>query len=614
MTGVDQAAFGVQDISNVLADKLIPTVTVHNRLEGRPRTMAFDRALRAELRDPLWMLTRQWQVGEFEGDDAGSPVQAKLAVERTELRHYRAREGTVTPFDDALPLEAQVERRPVRLRAGDRPMSLDLRVLAGRRWLRLVADLPTDYRQQFLDAYPVEAPDPALAADADQVAHPETWQTVAAFAGRSMDGGALYLHLRAGGRPYDELPGVSGTDEAALDERATRFLVWFAQLLPSPATDGEDAWDPNRLEYRFSCSAPEREGETVYTAEQYHGGHLDWWAFDVDPDAAPLGTDTLPDQPPVCTIIPTPVSFAGMPNTRWWAFEDNRVNLGDVDAATTDVAKLLFLEFAVVYANDWFLVPLALPTGSVTRVRGLAVTTVFGERVWIDPAGAGPDDDWQRWSMFNVSVRGQHGEPADTRLLLPPTVPKIQESEPLEEVLLIRDEMANMVWGVERVVPMPTGDSRAGGEAARETLEVFTRLAGTSQTDPSEPVASVRYEMMSSVPEHWIPFIPVHVEGDNREVQLQRAGLPRAVSGAPAKVRPRTSLLRHGLDDATPAAYLIPEEEVPRSGTRITQTFQRTRWHGGRTVTWLGVRRTAGRGEGSSGLAFDRVIDTPKQS
>jgi hypothetical protein len=29
-----------------------------------PRTTDFDRALRAEVRAPLWLLARQWQVGE----------------------------------------------------------------------------------------------------------------------------------------------------------------------------------------------------------------------------------------------------------------------------------------------------------------------------------------------------------------------------------------------------------------------------------------------------------------------------------------------------------------------------------------------------------------------
>ncbi|MGH3974222.1 MAG: hypothetical protein ACRDS9_12990 [Pseudonocardiaceae bacterium] len=44
---------------DVLAARGAPTVVVWNRLEGRPRTTGFDRALRAEIRDPLWMLTRQ---------------------------------------------------------------------------------------------------------------------------------------------------------------------------------------------------------------------------------------------------------------------------------------------------------------------------------------------------------------------------------------------------------------------------------------------------------------------------------------------------------------------------------------------------------------------------
>lgn len=56
---------------------------------------------------------------------------------------------------------------------------------------------------------------------------------------------------------------------------------------------------------------------------------------------------------------------------------------------------------------------------------------------------------------------------------------------------------------------------------------------------------------MNTVPENWIPFVPVHLEGDNREIQLQRAAMPRILEGGPKppkKVRPRTVLLREGLD------------------------------------------------------------------
>ena len=42
-------------------------------------------------------------------------------------------------------------------------------------------------------------------------------------------------------------------------------------------------------------------------------------------------------------------------------------------------------------------------------------------------------------------------------------------------------------------------------------------------------MAPVRYQVMNSVPENWIPFIPVHVPNNNREIQLQRVAMPRVL-------------------------------------------------------------------------------------
>ena len=58
-------------------------------------------------------------------------------------------------------------------------------------------------------------------------------------------------------------------------------------------------------------------------------------------------------------------------------------------------------------------------------------------------------------------------------------------------------------------------------------------------------------------------------------------------------------------------ARFLPEEEVPRAGALVTQRFRRTRWRDGRAWLWLGVRKQTGRGEGSSGLAFDQILDLP---
>jgi len=58
-----------------------------------------------------------------------------------------------------------------------------------------------------------------------------------------------------------------------------------------------------------------------------------------------------------------------------------------------------------------------------------------------------------------------------------------------------------------------------------------------------------------------------------------------------------------------PLAYFIHEEEVPRSGVIVSQSFQRTRWANGEVFVWLGMKKETGKGEGSSGLGFDQLVD-----
>ena len=117
---------------------------------------------------------------------------------------------------------------------------------------------------------------------------------------------------------------------------------------------------------------------------------------------------------------------------------------------------------------------------------------------------------------------------------------------------------------------------------------------------------------MRSVPEHWIPFVPVHIPGDTREVQLRRAAMPRLIEGLPAeRIRPRTTLVREGLDKLPAEPLNLHEEEVPRAGATVSQSFQRVRWYGGETFVWFGARKQTGRGEKSSGLAFDQIRPKP---
>jgi hypothetical protein len=614
----------IEHIANVLnAKRVCPTITLWNRLEGRPRTHEFDRALKAEIRDPLWMLTRQWQMGEFKGDDAGSPIKAKVHVETTQITKYRPGVGAVQEFPDVLPLEAQVEQRPVPMAAGEQKLSYDLRVLIGRRWFRLAAGVEPGLSAKFIAAYPIAMPDPDAAAEVAVTGNRAAWSHLAALSGRVMDGYALYTRLKENpaNHSHDGIALDNAGSAAALEALEEGFTAWFERLILQPDAQTPTAWQPPHLEYQFEVSAPRGLAEQHLVADEYFHGHLDWYNLDISPERNGL-PPIDPAPPPVDveaahtrSFIPVPISFDGMPHTRWWAFEDGLTNFGDITPDTTEVNKLLLMEFALVFANDWFLMPFTVPAGTIAKVRGVTVTNTFGERTWIEPSGSGNDQDWQRWTMYSLSTKGDRDVPADLSLVVVPSVPKIQESEPVEGVHLVRDEVANLVWGIETVVSSPTGAPMSGRRAALDSRQALTRIAKDQfppgpEEDILENTAAIRYQLMTKVPENWIPFIPVHIDNDRREVQLRRAAMPRIIEDTDypvEKIRPRTQILRPGLDPAPNTTYDLYEEEVSRVGTYVSQSFQRTRWYDGQVVTWLGVHKTIGRGERSSGLGFDKI-------
>ena len=163
-----------ENLQDVIAGTVrIPTTVVFNRLEGRPRRKDFARALKAEVRDPLWMLTRQWQFGEFLGEDAGSPVAAKVAWKTDAPNEVRTPGGAEQPYDPDVPLETLVEALPVPLTLAGRLHNADLRLTLGRRWQQFLDTngLGAAVVSAFRDAYPFIPPDPAVEADHPITAH-----------------------------------------------------------------------------------------------------------------------------------------------------------------------------------------------------------------------------------------------------------------------------------------------------------------------------------------------------------------------------------------------------------------------------------------------------------
>lgn len=597
----------------VLSDRFRPAVTNWNRLEGRPRREAFDRSLRAEIRDALWMACRQWQLGEFNGEDAGSAIKAKTQVDVARLNRYAVHDQAAGGYDERLPLETRVEREPLHF-------DLLTRAQIGRHWFKLLA-AAGDFRALYLARFGFAAPPAQSEEETHLRSDRHASQIWSALAGRVVDGKRLLDAMRSQTNEHNTWLASAVPDTTTRQRilaAAAAFRTWFARVYSEPDEPDDRAWSDAYLEYQFTCAAPADAAgaqQTVLRAEQYHHGTLDWYAFDLEgdpnarlqdrPGATIAAAGSVAEAP--LSFIPNPVEFGGMPNARWWAFEDRRIDFGNIRPSTTDLATLILAEFGLIYGNDWSVVPYPLDVGALAQVRGVVITDVFGVRTLIRPATAVPGGERMRWDMYHLTTTG--GDRIDTRIFLAPVAAKLQESAPLERVLLIRDEMANMVWGIEDVIPGLSGGGTRGHEAAADVRRYLLSLAPGASSAGSPTGAAIRYRLGTTVAEHWIPFIPVHQPGSTREIRLQRAAMPRLIAGAAeVPVEPRGAVLRPGLDEQPRQPYFLHEEEVPRAGALVTRTYQRLRWRNGQVLTWLGRRKRPGRGQGSSGLVFDRIV------
>ena len=130
------------------------------------------------------------------------------------------------------------------------------------------------------------------------------------------------------------------------------------------------------------------------------------------------------------------------------------------------------------------------------------------------------------------------------------------------------------------------------------------QLAASQSIVPAQtPSASpIRYQLETPVPENWIPFLPVAIDAQLRDIALERAAVIReAADGTLVPVLPRGRVLTPpGLNP-----YQVREEEVTRAGTRVLRCVCRSRWVDGSTHVWIARRRPVGTGEGSSGLKYD---------
>ncbi|WP_141397176.1 hypothetical protein [Mobilicoccus massiliensis] len=420
-------------------------------------------------------------------------------------------------------------------------------------------------------AYPLtDSDDPR---DPDRRLDPVADDLALCLVGSVPDGEAALAALRSGVPEWI----ASAADPAGAEIAAREWLAWA-----DGPPDRGGCWTTSRLEHRFLLRFGHGDTAAVVAATGFGGGSARWHHLTWLPEAmvALDGDDEL-DEPAERTdvLLATPLRYPGQPADRYWQLEDGAVDIAAIEAQPHDLARLCLAEFALNSGDDWLIVPVDGRAGALNQVRSVVVRNSFGEETSIGDASAA-----RRGRGFRIfEVTAEDGRELDG-VVLAPTGPTPLVGDPIEEVALLRDEVANLAWAVETVVPGRSGDGR------RRDGESPSRRPRTP--DDIEP-GDLWYELAGTVPAHWIPLVPVRLAPG--QVALRKGAMLDA-AGEP--VHPAGELL-------TPTPLTFPMEEIPREGVTVRTVPVLSRRRNGSYARWTGHRVNVGRGEGASAFVSD---------
>lgn len=543
------------------------SVTTWTKIVPRRDTADPGVGLAARVADPLWLLARQFQFGEFTGDDGGAPTRIHVEATWTPFTRWHpgdppTESGKGQPLDIAhQPLESLVEDdRGVSEIAAPPLLAV---VEAGQR---LARDLAAAGQGTAATALQTAFPVITGAGDGGDL-----------FNGRAIDGFAVRAALAGG-------PAALPPEAAAAAAVLEAWRQWFDRRFGFRADSA--AWMQERLEHRFGLAAPTPEGGELYVhAPEYLGQGIGWQ----DLDAVPLpperalgaaGEAARIERVTVDAQFPQPLRWPGSPVDRFWELEDAAVDFGVVRLAPTDIAGLLAVDMMVTAGTDWFVVGVPLTIGGAARIDRIVVTDVFGDRTLI------------RLAERDLTGLGQLYTPRDPDdapvpwLLLPPALLQRVDGPAIEEVLLVRDELANLGWAVELTAPLNDGEAT--------DVASFLPPPPPPVRSAAAPADALGYLLTTGVPENWRPLVPLRRPEDGR--RILRQGVIQGNEGKAAF----TQLARQIVD--------LPDEEVPREGKLLRRFWQYGRWSDGSRHLWCGREVHPGRGEANSALRYDLAI------
>ena len=280
----------------------MPSITSLSRLEPSRGRRDVTAGAAAPVADPLWLLARQWQVGEFQAEDGGTPIVARwrgtsprpdpLRRSGRSRRTPRPRRRASTPRPPAargvrraaavpLPAAADIRRRRPPPRGRRRPALP--RGCSRRRRRR------SDYRPAFIATFAVAVPERRAARRASTprprlpraARRPQPRRPPAA--GRATRPGPCRGSVR-------QIAAGDGAEvRAAVRRRGSRgSTTLFSQ--PTPASRRGSATASSTRSRWPAARAPTRSTSGRSPRSRYGGGALDWYSFDGNGEVN-VGTD-----------------------------------------------------------------------------------------------------------------------------------------------------------------------------------------------------------------------------------------------------------------------------------------------------------------------------------
>ena len=479
----------------------LPSITGATRLETQPTAINMKEGLKAPLADPLWMLARQWQFNEFQGEDAGTPLRIQFSIDGQKVDAFRAGADPAAPWQaidaTSAPIETRVEAEPAWA------VHARLRGEAGLHALRMASAAT---KAALLAAYPLALPAPTDPAS-DQAGL--LWSTV--FDRRTLDAALLAADLKplvdATGT-LTALPAALVLDAGEVEPARAMLQRWYAyqSTLAYEGDPAQSSWQRDRMEYAFALKA----GGVALRSDEYTDGHVDWDDFRAGPAQQP--TEAISEIFAVASRHPSPVRYPGMPAERYWEFEDGNVNFAGAEAGVTDLLRMSVTEFALTFGNDWF----RRAGATARRLGAISVSAIRRDHGQFRRGHALQRHHAIRSMRRNVTqlvhllLDGQSGR-CKGRLQHDHVSARQSRRRAgrrgaRTKRCLARDEMANLAWAIEQHGARHVGRTARSRTSKREAPRVPAEASLFKDGGIESP--QLVYRLQTPVPANWTPLLP----------------------------------------------------------------------------------------------------------